>query len=208
MLRTARAQAQALQETLLPMAETDQKVVGIEPSCIAALVDDHAKLMPGGASDRVAASCHEVLSFLHRHLPAAQDDDGGSGPWAPASPGPSTPVILHGHCQQKTLGWMPAAAGLLHDIPGIELHTTTSECCGMAGSFGYKSDFYGISVELGRRLAAEIGELEAGASAGDHAPGGCRTLACGTSCRSQIAQVGRREARHPVQLIDERLAKR
>jgi Fe-S oxidoreductase len=106
--------------------------------------------------------------------------------------------LLHGHCQQKTLGWMPAAVRLLASIPGFELRTTTAECCGMAGSFGYKRDYYPVSAELGRRLIAEIETLEAGA-------GACRYLACGTSCRAQIEELGGRRAVHPVELIAERL---
>jgi Fe-S oxidoreductase len=120
--------------------------------------------------------------------------------------GASSAVVLHGHCQQKTLGWMPAAVELLSSIPGVDLRVTSSECCGMAGSFGYKTDYYPLSAELGRRLVTELDALgedgNAGASGVDQ---GCRILACGTSCRSQIVDLGKRRACHPVQLIDERL---
>jgi Fe-S oxidoreductase len=119
-------------------------------------------------------------------------------------------VVLHGHCQQKTLGWLPAAERLLEQVPGMELRVTASECCGMAGSFGYKSEFYGLSAELGERFAAELEVLGAAsekpAAAGNTAA--CRYLACGTSCRAQIVDAAGHDARHPVELIDERLDNR
>ena len=103
---------------------------------------------------------------------------------------------------------MPAAVQLLGAIPGIDLRVTTSECCGMAGSFGYKSDYYQLSVELGNRLVSEIDALAStGAATTESGAGGCRYLACGTSCRAQIADLAGRRVCHPLQLIDERLEK-
>jgi Fe-S oxidoreductase len=203
MLRTARAQARELQQMLAPVVRTGHEIVGVEPSCLAAVVDDHAKLLPGGGADKVAARCHEVLHFLDRIVAASEE--AGAERWEQKSGGEATVCVLHGHCQQKTLGWMPAAIGLLRRLPGVELRVTTSECCGMAGSFGYKSDFYPLSIEIGRRLVDEIDGI--GADAGGRSADGCRTLACGTSCRSQIGEIGAREVLHPVQLIDERLGK-
>lgn len=208
MLRTARSQAEALQRTLSPVVETGHRVIGIEPSCLSAVVDDHAKLLPKSGAVRVAGACHEVVAFVNERM-RASGGAGGLPRWKPEADTDPATVVLHGHCQQKTLGWMPAAVELLSGAPGIDLRVTTAECCGMAGSFGYKAGFYALSMELGRRLGAEIEELEAaGASGRKSAPQGCRYLACGTSCRSQIADVLGRPARHPVQMIEERLQSR
>lgn len=203
MLRTARGQAQALHSVLAPIVKTGHEIVGLEPSCLSAVVEDHRKLLPGDGATEVAAGCHDVLVFLQRRLVA----DGAAPPrWKPAAEGASSPVVLHGHCQQKTLGWLPAAVELLGSIPGVDLRVTSTECCGMAGSFGYKTDYYALSAELGRRLLTELDALgEAGDAGAPPAEGGCRILACGTSCRSQIVDLGKRPARHPVELIDERL---
>jgi iron-sulfur cluster protein len=234
MLRTARRQAEALQRTLAPLAKTGHRIVGIEPSCLSAVADDHRKLLPGGGAEKTAACCHDVLELLDQRFHGAGAGAGHLAArvpeWKPAPTGRRQPLLLHGHCQQKTLGWMPAAVRLLASIPGFELRTTTAECCGMAGSFGYKRDYYPVSAELGRRLIAEIETLEAdprpgrlatgdagsgwrtkggGPSIGRGAPEAgaraCRYLACGTSCRAQIEELGGRRAVHPVELIAERL---
>ena len=104
---------------------------------------------------------------------------------------------------------MPAAVELLGSVPGVDLRVTSAECCGMAGSFGYKRDFHKLSTEIGRRLVSEIGALGGdGGSPDEDIDGGCRILACGTSCRAQIVDVGKLPVRHPVELIDERLDNR
>ena len=74
-----------------------------------------------------------------------------------------------------------------------------------AGSFGYKSPYYGLSAELGRRLAAELDALGAVKSAPATPPETPCYLACGTSCRAQINDLAGHQVRHPVELIDERL---
>jgi iron-sulfur cluster protein len=207
MLRTARTQAETLQKILAPAVKTGHQIIGIEPSCLAALVDDHPKLLPGSSAAEVAASCREVLGVMNRRLAAV--DPAKAPRWKPAPAGEGERVVLHGHCQQKTLGWMSDAVEMLGAVPGIDLRVTTAECCGMAGSFGYKSDFYALSVEIGRRLVDEIDAL--GADSGERLKipaQGCRTVACGTSCRSQVADLGSRRVVHPLQLIDERLEKR
>jgi len=207
MLRTARTQAEALQKVLAPAVETGHQVVGIEPSCLAAIVDDHAKLLPRSGAAQVAAACREVLGVVNRRLAAAEPAKAPR--WKLASGGEPRRVVLHGHCQQKTLGWMGDAVAALGAVPGIDLRVTTAECCGMAGSFGYKSEFYPLSVEIGRRLVDEIDALAADfvGQAKNTVPA-CRTVACGTSCRSQVADLGSRRVTHPLQLIDERLEKR
>jgi Fe-S oxidoreductase len=116
------------------------------------------------------------------------------------------------------MGWLQAAQSLLAKVPGIEVRTTTSECCGMAGSFGLKSEFADVSIELGNRLLEEIdslrdqsrSEVAESDDAGlpDPRPETSRRveiLASGTSCRSQIADLSPARARHPIQLLAERL---
>jgi Fe-S oxidoreductase len=209
MLRTARSQAHSLQQVLAPLVTTGQEIVGVEPSCLSAVVDDHRKLLPAAGPDQVAAGCHDILEYLRRRIGRPTRGSRRTASWRPAPEGGAEPLVLHGHCQQKTLGWMPAAVELLGAIPGVDVRVTSTECCGMAGSFGYKRDFYPLSVELGRRLVNEIDTLgDKGGGGAIDAERGCHVLACGTSCRAQIVDVGKRRARHPVELIDERLDNR
>lgn len=69
----------------------------------------------------------------------------------------------------------------------------------MAGSYGYKTGTYEISRELGRRLVGEIDDIAATIGA----PGLSDVLACGTSCRAQLRELGRTVPRHPIEFIEE-----
>ena len=69
----------------------------------------------------------------------------------------------------------------------------------MAGSYGYKEDTYEVSRELGERLLGEIDQLS---SLESDAP---EVLACGTSCRAQITDLGGWRPRHPIEILAEAL---
>ena len=210
MLRTATRQVRALQAVLEPLATAGHRIIGIEPSCLSAIVDDHRKLIPDGDAAETASACVEVLSFIHQQLTGEGSAAANVPGWRP-EPAERLKAVLHGHCQQKTLGWLQPAVEALAAIPGVDVEVTTTECCGMAGSFGYKRDYFGVSAELGQRLARELDALAAGSGTADTSseagrlPAVSECFACGTSCRAQIADFGGRIARHPIELIAERL---
>lgn len=224
MIGTAEAQARGLQAVLAPLARAGHPIMGVEPSCFAAVVDDHDKLLADGSTRGTEAACQDLAAFLAAEVRRREGLDPPGPGWRSTDP---LRAVVHGHCQQKTMGWLRDTLELLQAIPGVEALATSSECCGMAGSFGYKKEFGGISRELGRRLVVELGECGRGlgpgaptAGTGDAGPistgdratdaGDDREIpvevfACGTSCRAQLAQVGDIAARHPLELLEERL---
>jgi Fe-S oxidoreductase len=229
MMGTARKQAAGLQRVLEPLVARGLPVIGVEPSCLAALVDEHPRLAREGdeawprpdalgpmgpeAGQQAASSYQELLGFIDEIA-----EQRGAEIFLREDEVEPVIAILHGHCQQKTMGWLEPAVSLLGKVPGIEVHVTTAECCGMAGSFGFKTDFADVSIELGRRLLQEIDTLRdeaarVGAS-GDRAMWGAAgqgasphvaILASGTSCRSQIDDLSQNRARHPIEIIGARL---
>ncbi|MFG2503815.1 hypothetical protein ACGFSB_37100 [Streptomyces sp. NPDC048441] len=73
-------------------------------------------------------------------------------------------------------------------------------CCGMAGSFGFESEHYDVSMTVGEdRLFPAIEAADADTV----------VVATGVSCRQQIFQIfhgTERNAWHPVQLLWEAVA--
>jgi Fe-S oxidoreductase len=69
-------------------------------------------------------------------------------------------------------------------------------CCGMAGSFGYQSDKYDVSMQVGEQV------LFPKVRAFDE-----KTTICapGFSCRHQIADGVQRTAKHPAVIMAEAL---
>jgi glycerol-3-phosphate dehydrogenase subunit C len=41
---------------------------------------------------------------------------------------------------------------LLRAVPGIEIEEIKADCCGMAGTYGFKKEKYKISMDIGRDL--------------------------------------------------------
>ena len=92
---------------------------------------------------------------------------------------------------------MPAVEQVLRLVPGLEVRTVTSSCCGMAGAFGYEAEHYDISLQMG-----ELSLLPAVRQAAVET----LIVADGTSCRQQIAQGARREALHVARVLQAALA--
>ena len=89
---------------------------------------------------------------------------------------------------------------VLGAVPGLEIQSTAADCCGMAGSYGYKTVTYDVSRELGTRLVSELDRIDRDAGGVDE------VLACGTSCRTQIADFGKARPRHPIERLAEAIA--
>jgi hypothetical protein len=86
---------------------------------------------------------------------------------------------------------MTAEESLLRRL-GIDFSSPAPGCCGMAGSFGFHAEHYGI--------AQAIGELEL-LPAVRQAPADWLIIADGFSCREQIAQSTPRHALHLAEVL-------
>ena len=70
----------------------------------------------------------------------------------------------------------------------------------MAGSFGYKRDYYDLSMAVGEDLFAQVRQAEQ--------DGIERVLvASGTSCHEQLRAGMRRDALHPAEVLESTLSK-
>jgi Fe-S oxidoreductase len=119
-------------------------------------------------------------------------DDGAFS--MPHAPNPM-PVVFHGHCHQKAAGASSPTVKLLERLPGAQLSVLDAGCCGMAGSFGFETDHYDLSMQIG-----EMRLFPAVRSAPDAA-----IAATGVSCRQQIAHGTGRVAQHPLVLLHQAL---
>ena len=58
-------------------------------------------------------------------------------------------ALLHGHCHQKSFDTMAEVTATLKLIPGLHVAPIESNCCGMAGAFGYHADTIDVSRAMG-----------------------------------------------------------
>lgn len=187
----ARKEAQRTLSTLLPFIAKGARVVGLEPSCLLTLRDEFAAMLPKSEAQALAKSAFLIEEVLAADLKAGKIT-------LPLRDQNGRIAHLHGHCHQKAAGVMGAVEACLKAVPGLVVKPIESSCCGMAGSFGYESDKYDISLKM-----AELSLLPAVRAAG----GDDLIVADGTSCRHQIEDGSFRQALHVIRVLDAALEK-
>ena len=65
-------------------------------------------------------------------------------------------VAYHTACHMQKLGWRNYTLELLKLIPGVELVELPQNCCGIAGTFGFKKENYRYSQTIGDKLFTDI----------------------------------------------------
>jgi FAD/FMN-containing dehydrogenase/Fe-S oxidoreductase len=182
MVDEAKREAGRLLRALAPYAERGVPIVGLEPSCLFSLRDELTVLLPG--TETVAKQALLFEEFLAQR------------PGKLSFAETKRKVLLHGHCHQKAFGAMPAVEKVLGMVPGLEVRTVQSSCCGMAGSFGYEAEHYEVSMRMG-----ELSLLPEARKAGD-----ALVVADGTSCRQQIAHGAGKDAWHVARVLESALS--
>jgi len=181
LLGEARQYAAKLVEPLFDIAKRGEKILFLEPSCLSAVKEDAPALLRGEQQKKARAVAEACVLFDEF---AAQLD-------LPLRAGPAK-ILLHGHCHQKSMGLLRASIDLLSRIPSATVVDLDAGCCGMAGSFGYSKEHYDVSQTIAnRRLLPAVKAMQSGDV----------LVAPGTSCRHQVADLGRATALHPAVLI-------
>lgn len=177
MLKEAKEQAEILLTRLQPFVDRSIPIITLEPSCLSAFIDDYQ-----GLAGKTIPSL-SIAEFL-------------AGEAWTADLWKSEPISVkfHGHCHQKALIGVIPSLSLLARLPGVSVADIPSGCCGVAGSFGYESEHYDISMKIGELvLLPSVRE------------GHATIVADGTSCRHQIEHGAQIRALHIAEFIAARL---
>jgi Fe-S oxidoreductase len=153
-------------------------VVGLEPSCVTVFRDEMKRLFP---FDEDARRLRHQMKTLSEFLVEENVE----------IPRLARKVMVHGHCHQHAVMKMTAEAKLFKRA-GLEFEILDSGCCGMAGSFGFETEHYGISVKCGERvlLPAVRG-----------APADILVVMDGFSCREQVQELAHKTPLHTAELL-------
>ncbi len=169
LLREARRLAEANVAVLTPLAERGVPIVGTEPSCVSAIVDEWPQLVRTEAARHIAQMTTSIEVFLARRAGTAQ---------LAARRGSAErgrPVLFHGHCHQKALWGTADALAVLTALTAGHAAEINSGCCGMAGAFGHEVEHYDVARRIGEQrlfpAVRERGDAElvvSGFSCGQH----------------------------------------
>ena len=178
--------AKQILDTNLPklakFADQGTPIIGLEPSEILTLRDEYLDL----CNEDQVHSAEEVAdaTYTFEEFAASLLAD------SPLS-SKKNKVFVHGHCHAKSLIGNSAVCKTLEGA-GYEVEVGDTGCCGMAGSFGYETNHYEVSMNIGKqRLFPALHNLTED------------TVICapGFSCRHQIKDGSNVEALHPAQLL-------
>ena len=185
MVETARRRAEKVAEDLLGHIDKGRDVVVVEPSDLAMFRDDYENLLSEEVCEKLSDNVYDVAEYIVETEPE----------WTFEDMEDETAVLYHSHCQQRSLDLEQPTVELLEKA-GYDVTTTDAECCGMAGSFGYKSEYYEVSVDVGEQMLDGVNvDLEE-----------TTVVASGTSCADQFEYLTDRDGvRHPIELVAERL---
>ncbi len=178
--------------TLDDSVREDKPLLGIEPSGILTFRDEALDLAEDETKETarsISPHCLMVEEFLSREMNAGRISKD-------SFTDEHRTVHFHGHCFQKALAGTSASIAALSLPENYEVVEIPSGCCGMAGSFGYEREHYDISMKIG-----ELVLFPAVRQTSDKEI----IAAPGTSCRHQIHDGTRKQAKHPVEILREAL---
>lgn len=103
-------------------------------------------------------------------------------------------IAYHTPCHMQKLGWAVYSVELLRMIPGLDLVKLEQQCCGIAGTYGFKKEMYSSSMAIGKTLFDMIKEEKVDSVATD-----CET------CKWQIETGTGLTVDNPISIIADAL---
>lgn len=160
--------------------DMDLQIVSTSSSCTYALKHEYASFLNmdnSGISDRVEYATKFIYrEFLSGNIPPMKNL--------------GIRAAYHSPCHLERMGGVIHTLGILKMIPGLELVVLNSECCGIAGTYGFKNENYDISLSIGKNLFDLIEKAEPEIVITD-----CET------CKMQIEMNTRYKVLHPVTVL-------
>jgi FAD/FMN-containing dehydrogenase/Fe-S oxidoreductase len=179
-------------EIFKDLINNETPLIGIEPSAILSFRDEYLDLVPENLKEAAKNIAKNV--FLFEEWFAAEIEKGNikKEQFTQAK----KLIKLHGHCHQKALSSLVPSKKTLGLPENYEVQLIPSGCCGMAGSFGYETEHYEVSMKVGELVLFPTVRQQ---------PDSVIIAAPGTSCRHQILDGTGKIAQHPIEILFEAL---
>jgi iron-sulfur cluster protein len=192
MIATAKQHARRAALELDSHVSDGRDIVVVEPSSLSMFRRDFSHLLDSKERfERFRSRAFEPVEYVLRML--AKSGRTAQQAFDISKSKVGYRLFFHAHCQQKTIGCEEPTLALFREL-GFDMVTSNVECCGMAGSFGYKKDFYDLSMAVGADLFGQVVQQDRN--------GGARQLvASGTSCTEQLHAGFDRSVVHPMEIL-------
>jgi Fe-S oxidoreductase len=175
---------------LKDLTDKGYPLIGLEPSAILTFRDEYKRF----SNDLETTNAIGLNAFLFEEFISHEIQKGEVT--STQFTQETKTVKIHSHCHQKALSNQKVTFDVLNLPKNYTVTIINSGCCGMAGSFGYESEHYDISMQIG-----ELKLFPAVRKSSDDTI----ISANGTSCRHQIYDGTKRLALHPVSILKQAL---
>ena len=157
-------------------------------SCGLTLTKDYPGILDVPGGKKIAENTYNI----HEYILKLMEEDYVKPDFGPVN----MKIAYHIPCHLKALGIGYPAASLFSMIPGLEYHILDDNCCGLAGSYGFKKKNEDTAIKLGKIASSAILALEPDALVTD----------CG-ACKMQLGHLTGLKTLDPSEIIMEALEK-
>ncbi|MFA5520062.1 MAG: anaerobic glycerol-3-phosphate dehydrogenase subunit GlpC, partial [Spirochaetota bacterium] len=165
----------------LSKTSSDMKIISTSSSCTYALKHEYPgflKLDNSAFNERTFYITKFIFEeFMSGNIPAMKNL--------------SIRAAYHSPCHLERTGGVIYTLNVLKMIPGLDLVVLNSECCGIAGTYGFKNENYQISQDVGKNLFNMINSVHPEFVITD-----CET------CKMQIEMNTEFKVLHPVEVLE------
>ena len=182
----ARHQAEINLDSVRKSAAKGMSVIGASSTCVFTMRDEYPHLL-GIDNAAVRNSINLATRFIFSLI------DSGKAKIA-FRPDYKLHLAYHTACHMEKMGWAIYSIEALRMIPGVKLTVLPSQCCGIAGTYGFKKENYPTSQAIGSTLFRKIEEIKP-----DYVVTDCET------CKWQIEMSTSVSVKHPISILADAL---
>ena len=175
-------------------------IIGTSTSCTLTLKEEAPELLDletDAGTQSLKLATWDIFEWLRDRL----DQDQLPSDLQPLDQsGQPFTLPYHAPCQLRAHRIGKPALELLAQIPGLDLRESHARCCGIAGTYGYKTEKYQIAMDVGSELfdyvASQSNESD------PDSRGSVSFTACDSeTCRWQLEHGTGLPSRHPIELL-------
>ncbi len=129
--------------------ESDKKILSTSSSCTFALKHEYPHILDQDNSE-IYHKVEYITKYVHDQFLSGN---------RPAMNPLHIRAAYHSPCHLERLGGVIYTIDVLKQVPGLDLVILNSECCGIAGTYGFKKEYYDISRDIGDQLFKRIEQV-------------------------------------------------
>lgn len=161
-----------------------EKIVSCSSTCTFTIRDEYEHVL-GVDTSSYREQMELITRFLYREF-----EQGNLPKMKPLD----LKAVYHTPCHLEKSGGVLFSLNILEYIPGLQVERLDSQCCGIAGTYGFKKENYEVSQRIGQGLFEQINASDASLCVCD-----CET------CKWQIEMSTGMQTLHPISLLAQAL---